>query len=81
MNVSSDSPGWPSRHVRDPREVALRERRDDYAAVHAAHYARQAAERHRWIVALDQVTDAYRARVAIPEGGGKTHRPPDAVRL
>ena len=53
-------------HVKDPREVALRERRDDYAAVHAAHYARQAAERYRWIAALDQVTDAYRARVAIP---------------
>jgi hypothetical protein len=58
-------------HARDPREVALRQRRDDYAAVHAAHYARQAAERHRWIAALDQVTDAYRARVAIVPKEGR----------
>jgi len=60
-----------SYHVKDPREVALRERRDDYAAIHAAHYARQAAERHRWIAALDQVTDAYRARVAIVPKEGR----------
>ena len=62
-----------SGHARSPREVALRERRDAYAAVHAAHNARQAAERKRWIAGLDEVTGAYRARVAIVPEGGEHH--------
>lgn len=62
-----------SGHARSPREVALRERRDAYAAVHAAHTARQAAERRRWIADLDQITGAYQARVAIVPEGGEHH--------
>ena len=60
-------------HAKDPREVALRERRDAYAAVHAAHNARQAAERRRWIADLDQITSVYRTRVAIVPEGGEHH--------
>jgi hypothetical protein len=58
-------------HARDPREVALRERRDDYAAVWTAYNTRQAVARHQLIAALDQVTDAYRARVAIVPKEGR----------
>ena len=49
---------------RTAREDAIRERSDAYAAVHARHAANQAAEIRRWVAEMNQVTEAYKARVA-----------------
>lgn len=56
------------RHVKDPREVALRARRDAYAAVHTEHAERKRAENRRWVAAVDAVTETYRPLLAlVPE--------------
>ena len=49
---------------RTARDDAIREGSDAYAAVHAWHAANQAAEIRRWVAEIDQVTEAYKARVA-----------------
>ena len=49
---------------RTPREDTIRERSDAYAAAHARHEENQAAEIRRWVTEIDQITEAYKARVA-----------------
>jgi hypothetical protein len=49
---------------RTAREDVIREFSGRYAAVHAAHELRQAAELARWVFEIDQVTAARSAALA-----------------
>lgn len=51
------------KYARDPREIAIRERRDAYADVHRQHSANKAAEIAGWLAALDAVTEQFRDRI------------------
>lgn len=50
--------------VQSERSKLLAQRREAYAAVHAAHALRQAAEQARWIASIDEVTAGFAPALA-----------------